>query len=345
MQAKASQWNINVSPRKAKLVCDLIRNKPVTEALTILEHTNKKTAPILKKLLHGAIANATNNKAMQADKLYVYTVVANQGSTSKRTSPRAKGSADLIRKRHTHLEIVVSDDPEERKKEIQLIKDIQKKRALNNKGYSAKQREANEKGLKAVEKIKKEKPVKPVNKPAKPKIEKPVDIKPEPAPIKPVKQEALKREQESLKVVEAKPVVNNEKGSAKPKVEETAIIMISTKEVYANNLLNEELNKNAFFYKVTPVNPIKRVLIYTTTGNKGVIGEFDLDKIDILAVSTAWRKYGAQSCMTKKEFDEYYKDSEKAHVLISKEAFRYSKPKSLSSYNMKKGPSGFQYLK
>lgn len=283
MQAKASQRNINVSPRKAKLVCDLIRNKPVTEALTILEHTNKKTAPILKKLLHGAIANATNNNAMQADKLYVYTVVANQGATSKRTSPRAKGSADLIRKRHTHLEIVVSDDVDERKKEIQLIKDLKKKRALNNKGYSAKQREANEKGLK-VEKVKKEKPVKPA-KPKKPepiKKEKPIEVKPQ--PVKEVKQEALKREQESLKVVETKPIVDK---GAKPKVEETAIIIISTKETYADNLLNEELNKNAFFYKVTPVNPIKRVLIYTTTGNKGVIGEFDLEKIDILPVASA----------------------------------------------------------
>ena len=162
MQARASQSNIHVSPRKAKLVCDLIRNRPVTEALTILENTHKKTAVFLKKLLHQAIANATNNHAMQADKLYVYTVVANQGSTLKRTMPRAKGSADLIRKRHTHLEIVLSDDKNERKKEVDAIKKRIKKRAANNKGYSAKQRAANEKGLKRVEKVKKVK-TKPTN--------------------------------------------------------------------------------------------------------------------------------------------------------------------------------------
>ncbi|MDE6894060.1 MAG: 50S ribosomal protein L22 [Malacoplasma sp.] len=165
MQAKASQANIHVSPRKAKLVCDLIKNRPVTEALTILENTHKKTAVFLKKLLHQAIANATNNHAMQADKLYVYTVAANQGSTLKRTMPRAKGSADLIRKRHTHLKIVLSDDQNERKKEIESIKKRIKKRAANNKGYSAKQRAANEKGLKTVEKTKKVKTTKPVAKP------------------------------------------------------------------------------------------------------------------------------------------------------------------------------------
>ena len=175
MQAKASQANIHVSPRKAKLVCDLIKNRPVTEALTILENTHKKTAIFLKKLLHQAIANATNNHAMQADKLYVYTVVANQGSTLKRTMPRAKGSADLIRKRHTHLKIVLSDDQNERKKEIDAIKKRIKKRATNNKGYSAKQRAANEKGLKTVEKTKKAKVSKPEPKKEVAKVSKPVN--------------------------------------------------------------------------------------------------------------------------------------------------------------------------
>lgn len=147
-QARAIQRQIHLSPRKAKLVCDLIRNKPVQEALSILEHTPKKAATYLKKLLDQAISNAVNNHALKADKLYVYKVVANQGQTLKRTSPRAKGSADLIRKRHTHLEVVVSDDPNERQKELKLIKERIQKRAKNNKGYSAKQRKENEKALK-----------------------------------------------------------------------------------------------------------------------------------------------------------------------------------------------------
>lgn len=142
-QARAIQKYIHVSSRKAKLVCDLIRNKPVQEALSILENTRKKSAFIIKKILHQAINNAINNHALNAEKLYVYKIVANQGPTLKRTSPRAKGSADLIRKRHSHIEIVVSDNPNEKEKELKLIKDRIKKRAENNKGYSSKQREKN----------------------------------------------------------------------------------------------------------------------------------------------------------------------------------------------------------
>lgn len=147
--AKAIQRNIHVSSRKAKIVCDLIRNKPVNEALSILEHTNKKSAYFLIKLLNQAISNGINNHALQANKLYVYKVVANQGTTLKRTSPRAKGSADLIRKRHTHLEIVVSDDPNQKEKELKLIKEKIKKRALKNKGFLAKQKTNTTKPIKA----------------------------------------------------------------------------------------------------------------------------------------------------------------------------------------------------
>ncbi|MCF0217523.1 MAG: 50S ribosomal protein L22 [Malacoplasma sp.] len=326
MQAKASQQNIHVSPRKAKLVCDLIRNRPVLEALSILEFTNKKTAFFLKKLLHQAIANATNNHAMQADKLYIYEVVANQGQTLKRTMPRAKGSADLIRKRHTNLRIVLSDDVNERKNEIKKIKDRIKKRALNNKGHS----KGASKPATVKPKVENKKKPTAVVKKEEPKKEKEVVAKK-------VKTESLKREQQTLKVVEAK--------NKNEVVEQTSIIMISTKHEYADQLFDESLNKNVLFYKVTPVNKVERVLIYATTKNKGVVGEFDLNKIEILALSTAWRKYGSNSCMTKKEFDEYFAGHDKAHILIAKEAFEYSKPKKLSDYNMDKGPSGFQYLK
>lgn len=146
-QARAIQRHIHISSRKAKLVCDLIRNKPVQEALSILENTRKKSAFIIKKILDQAISNAVNNHALNAEKLYVYKIVANQGPTLKRTFPRAKGSADLIRKRHSHIEIVVSDNPNEKEKELKKIKDRMKKRAENNKGYSAKQREMNNKKI------------------------------------------------------------------------------------------------------------------------------------------------------------------------------------------------------
>ncbi len=115
MKTTAHQRNIHVSARKMRLVIDLIRNKDVTQALNILSFTDKKSAPIVAKLLNSAIANAINNHAMNADKLYIYEILANEGPTWKRTLPRAKGSADRLRKRTTHLSITLSDDRNEPK--------------------------------------------------------------------------------------------------------------------------------------------------------------------------------------------------------------------------------------
>lgn len=140
MIAKARQEYIDSSVQKAKLVVDLIRNKPVVDALNILKNTNKKMAAVVEKLLNQAISNATNNHAMDGSKLYVYTIVANQAPTLKRTNPRARGSADLKKKRRCHIYIELSDDPNERTNAIKKQKEISKKRATNNKGYSAKQR-------------------------------------------------------------------------------------------------------------------------------------------------------------------------------------------------------------
>ncbi len=157
MKAKAIQRYIHSSAQKAKLVVDLIRNKPVIDALNILKNTNKKMAPIVEKLLNQAIANATNNHAMDASKLYVYHIVANQAPTLKRTNPRARGSADLLKKRYCHIEIILSDDPNERQNDIKKQKEIVKKRALNNKGYTKKQKKENTKKIeKKAKKIKKE---------------------------------------------------------------------------------------------------------------------------------------------------------------------------------------------
>lgn len=133
MKTTAIVRSVHVSSRKAKLVVDLIRGKKVDEALRILETTNKKSAIILKKLLNSAVANATNNHSMNGQLLYVYEVFANEGPTMKRIMQRAKGSADTIFKRTTHFKITLSDDVNEREKDLQLIKDRIKNRALGNK--------------------------------------------------------------------------------------------------------------------------------------------------------------------------------------------------------------------
>lgn len=175
----------------------------------------------------------------------------------------------------------------------------------------------------------------------KTKIEKVEPSKPVKKQVK-IKEESLKRENEQLKVVQT---VTKKEGKEKTEVvEQTSIIMISTTPKYANLILDDE-SKNVFFYKVTPVNKVKRVLIYATSPIKAVVGEFDLEKIDICATSTAWNKYRSQSSMNKKEYDSYYEGKKEAHALISRESFRYSKPKKLEQFNMTKGPSGFQYLK
>ncbi|GMO16367.1 MAG: hypothetical protein Ta2E_07610 [Mycoplasmoidaceae bacterium] len=110
MKSFAIQKSIHISPRKLGLVCDLVRGKNAIEAQTILTNLDKKGAKILLKLLNSAIANGTNNFGMNLSKMYILETVANEAAMLKRTLPRAKGSASMLRKRHSHLSIVVSDD-------------------------------------------------------------------------------------------------------------------------------------------------------------------------------------------------------------------------------------------
>ncbi len=133
MIATAKQNRVRISPQKARLVCRLIANKKVNEAQTILSNTDKKGARILLKLLNGAISNATNNHAMRADQLYVFAALANQGPTIKRTMPRAKGSADVVRKRSTNFVLSLSDDANERKAMVAAQKALAAKRAAGQK--------------------------------------------------------------------------------------------------------------------------------------------------------------------------------------------------------------------
>ena len=98
---------VRVSPRKAQIVVDLIRGKKVDDALAILMYTPKSAAPIVEKLLNSAIANAENNLEMDRGSLYVAEVYANQGPTLKRYWARSHGRADMIKKRTSHITIVL----------------------------------------------------------------------------------------------------------------------------------------------------------------------------------------------------------------------------------------------
>jgi large subunit ribosomal protein L22 len=98
-----------ISSRKVKIVMDLIKNKGIEEAYGILNHTPKAASEILFKLLKSAESNATNNNGLNRDELYVSEGFANQGPTLKRISPRAQGRAFKIRKRTSHITLVLKE--------------------------------------------------------------------------------------------------------------------------------------------------------------------------------------------------------------------------------------------
>lgn len=98
-----------ISSRKAKLVIDLIRNKGLDEAYAILKYTPRNASEILYKLLKSAEANAVNNNQLNRDNLYVSEVYAEQGPTLKRIMPRAQGRAFRIRKRTSHITVVLKE--------------------------------------------------------------------------------------------------------------------------------------------------------------------------------------------------------------------------------------------
>ena len=109
MESRASLKHARISARKVKIVIDLIRGKSVSEALAILKYTPKAASPLVEKLLKSAIANAENNHNMDVSKLYVAEIFANQGATMKRIRAATQGRANRIRKRTSHIEIVLRE--------------------------------------------------------------------------------------------------------------------------------------------------------------------------------------------------------------------------------------------
>ena len=108
-EARATLKFARISSRKVKIVADLIRGKDVDEALAIMKFTPKASSEVVEKLLKSAIANAENNHDMKHENLYVAEIFANQGPTLKRIRPAAKGSAVRIRKRTSHITIVLKE--------------------------------------------------------------------------------------------------------------------------------------------------------------------------------------------------------------------------------------------
>ena len=108
-EARAKLSYARISSRKVKIVIDLIRNKTVGEALAILKFTPKAGAEIVEKLLNSAIANAENNHEIYVKKRNDAEIFTNQGPTLKRVMPRAQGRYFKIRKRTSHITVVLKE--------------------------------------------------------------------------------------------------------------------------------------------------------------------------------------------------------------------------------------------
>lgn len=107
--ARATAYDVRVTPRKARLVIDLIRGLGVNEALGLLSNVNKAASPIVAKVIKSAASNAINNFGMNEENLYVAEAYANDGLKMKRYLPRAKGSASGLVKRTSHITVVVKE--------------------------------------------------------------------------------------------------------------------------------------------------------------------------------------------------------------------------------------------
>ena len=111
MRTQARARYIRVSARKARLVLDQIRGRPVSEALATLRFTPRAAARLVEKVLRSAVANAENNhRVRNLDDLHVVGATADGGPSLKRVSPRAMGRAFFIKHRTSHLTIAVSDE-------------------------------------------------------------------------------------------------------------------------------------------------------------------------------------------------------------------------------------------
>jgi len=114
MEAKAVARYVRMSPRKVRLVADMVRGKSVGSALNVLHFTQKRGALPVEKLLRSAVANMMNKEEaskLEPEDLFVKTIFVDQGPMMKRFRPRAMGRATMIRKRFSHITIIVSDVP------------------------------------------------------------------------------------------------------------------------------------------------------------------------------------------------------------------------------------------
>ena len=109
MEAKAKARHVRVAPRKARAVIDMIRDKDLDEALSILRYTPRGAAEPVAKVVKSAAANAEFNHEMKRGSLYIDQAYVDEGPTMKRIRPRARGRRNLIFKRTSHITVIVKE--------------------------------------------------------------------------------------------------------------------------------------------------------------------------------------------------------------------------------------------
>ena len=109
MEARASVKHVRISPRKVKIVLDLIRGQDADKAMAILKYTPKSACEYVEKLLKSAMANAENNHDMDVNNLYVAECIVGPGTTLKRIRPKDHGRAHRILKRTSHITLVLKE--------------------------------------------------------------------------------------------------------------------------------------------------------------------------------------------------------------------------------------------
>ncbi len=109
MEWECTLKHARISARKARLVADLVRGMPVSNALSLLQFTPKKAAGMIRKVVQSALGNATQSSGVDEDKLFISRITVDEGPTAKRWTPRAMGRATRIRKRSSHIVVAVKE--------------------------------------------------------------------------------------------------------------------------------------------------------------------------------------------------------------------------------------------
>lgn len=112
MESKATAKFMRVSPRKARLVARNVKGMPVEAAMNLLRFTPNKPAGIILEVVRSAVANAEHNTSMDVDTLVVQEILVNEGPTWKRFMPRSQGRANSIRKRTSHITVILAEGQE-----------------------------------------------------------------------------------------------------------------------------------------------------------------------------------------------------------------------------------------